>query len=282
MQSLPPSSSAFDSGRAAEACLVAEFAGGRTMLRRQHVGYPLHVTRGFYLDAARPDLLTLYLQSASGGLYAGDRLTLDVAAGADTSLHLTTQSATVVHHGRDAASVQQARIEVASRAFCAISSEPYVLFPGANLSLDTIAVVADDAALFLADGIAVHDPKGEGRSFAHYAARLRVMRPDGRMLLRDSGRIAGEQFLKGPLGTMAATATALLVAPKERLPSIALLARAVDACGCLAGASEAPNSAGLVMRILAPDAGALARGIEAAFHVAAAAALGVQLARRRK
>ena len=47
MQSLPPSSSAFDSGRAAEACLVAEFAGGRTMLRRQHVGYPWHVTRVF-------------------------------------------------------------------------------------------------------------------------------------------------------------------------------------------------------------------------------------------
>lgn len=282
MQSLPPSSFAFDSGRAAEACLVAEFAGGRTTLRRQHVGYPLHVTRGFYLDEARPDLLTLYLQSASGGLYAGDRLKLDVAVGADAALHLTTQSATVVHHGQDAASVQQVRISVGYRAFCAISSEPYVLFPGANLSLDTIAVVADAAALFLADGIAVHDPKGQRRAFAQYAGRLRVMRPDGRMLLRDCGGLAGGEFLKGPLGTMAATATALLIAPPDRLPTIESLVQAVDACRCLAGASMAPNQAGLVMRLLAPDGGALARGIEAAFHVAASAALGVQLARRRK
>ena len=224
----------------------------------------------------------MYLQSASGGLYAGDRLKLDVAVGADAALHLTTQSATVVHHGRDAASVQQMRISVADRAFCSISSEPYVLFPGANLSLDTVAVVADDAVLFLADGIATHDPKGQRHAFARYAGRLRVMRPDGRLLLRDCGGLAGEEFLKGPLGTMAATATALLVAPPDRLPLVQSLAQAADACGCLAGASEAPNRAGLVVRILAADGGALARGIEAIFHVAAGAALGVELARRRK
>jgi len=282
MQSLPLSSSTFDPGRAAEARLEAEFAGGRTTLRRQHIGYPLHVTRGFYLDRGRPDLLTLYLQSASGGLYAGDRLKLEVAVGADAALHLTTQAATIVHDGRSAASTQQVRISVADGAFCAISSDPYVLFPGANLSLDTIAVVADSAALFLADGIAVHDPKGSGRSFQQYAGRQRVLRPDGRLLTQDCGRIAGEQFLKGPLGTLAATATALLIAPPDKLPSRESLVGAADSCGCLAGASDAPNQAGLVMRMLAPNGGALARGIESAFHVAARAALGVELTRRRK
>jgi len=98
MRSLPLSCSAVEPGRAAEAHLAAELAGGRTTLRRQHVGYPFHVTRGFYLDAARPDLLTLYLQSASGGLYAGDRLKLDVAVAANAAFHLTTQASTVVHH----------------------------------------------------------------------------------------------------------------------------------------------------------------------------------------
>src|SRR5262249_36448733 len=152
-------------GRAAEARLAAEFAGGRTTLRRQQVGYPLHITRGFYLDRLRPDLLTLYLQSASGGLYAGDRLTLDVAVGRNAALHLTTQAATVVHGGREGVSAQQLRISVGDGAFCAISSEPYVLFPGASVSLDTVAVVAEDAVLFLADGLAVHDPRHSGRVF---------------------------------------------------------------------------------------------------------------------
>jgi urease accessory protein len=36
------------------------------------------------------------------------------------------------------------------------------------------------------------------------------------------------------------------------------------------------------MRILAPDGGALARAMEAAFHVAGRAALGAELAHRRK
>jgi urease accessory protein len=36
------------------------------------------------------------------------------------------------------------------------------------------------------------------------------------------------------------------------------------------------------MRLLAPDGGTLVRGIEVAFHVASRAALGVELAPRRK
>jgi urease accessory protein len=36
------------------------------------------------------------------------------------------------------------------------------------------------------------------------------------------------------------------------------------------------------MRLLAPEGGTLIRGIEAAFHVAASSALGVELAPRRK
>lgn len=282
MRSLPLSCFGLDSGRVAEAHLAAEFAGGRTTLRRQHVGYPLHVTRGFYLDPARPDLLTLYMQSASGGLYAGDRLKLDVAVEAQAALHLTTQAATIVHDGHKAVSSQQLRISVGSGAFCAIASDPYILFPGANLSVDTVAVVAEDAVLFIADGIAVHDPRNSGRVFSRYSGRQRILRPDGRLLLRDCGDIAGEELRSGPIGTMAASATVLIIAPPGKLPAVASLIEAAAGSGCLAGASEAPNQAGLAMRMLAPDGGWLARGLEAAFHVAASAALGVALARRRK
>jgi urease accessory protein len=282
MQSRPPSCFGLDSARVAEAHLAVEFAGGRTTLRRQHVGYPLHVTRGFYLDSARPDLLTLYMQSASGGLYAGDQLKLDVVVGARTALHLTTQAATVVHDGRERTSAQQLRISVDAGAFCAVGSDPYILFPGANLSVDTIAVVAEDSVLFLADGIAVHDPRRSGRSFSRYFSRQRILRPDGRLLLHDCGRIAGDELRNGPFGTMAASATALIIAPSGKLPAVGSLIKAVDESGCLAGASEAPNRVGLVMRMLAPDGGALARGLEAGFHVVASAALGVTLARRRK
>jgi urease accessory protein len=282
MRSQPLSSSAFDSGREAEAHLAAELAGGRTILRRQHVGYPFHVTRGFYLDSLRLELLTLYLQSASGGLYAGDRLKLNVAVGPNAAFHLTTQASTIVHARRASGALQRQSIIVGAGAFCAITNDPYVLFPDADLRLDTTAIVADDAVLFLADGFAVHDPQLVGQMFASFSNCQRILRPDGRVLMLDRGSINGDQARNGVLGDMAAAAAVVVIAPPGKLPSIEMLGSAVDSCGCLSGTSPGPNNAGLVMRLLAPDGGMLARGLEAAFHVAGQAALGCGLARRRK
>ena len=70
MQSLPLSCSGFDTGREAEALLVAEHAGGRTILRRQYVGYPLHVTRAFYLDRPRSDLASGHAGSTSPSIWS--------------------------------------------------------------------------------------------------------------------------------------------------------------------------------------------------------------------
>ena len=282
MRSRPLSCSRSEFGRDVDARLAVDLAGGRTTLRRQRVGYPLHVTRGFYLDRMRPDLLTLYLQSASGGLYAGDRLQLEIAVANDAAFHLTTQASTVVHEGRDVGSRQRQAISVGPGAFCAITSDPHVLFPGADLRLETVATVAEDAVLLMADGFAVHDPGQSGRPFAQFASRQTIRRPDGRLLLQDFGRISGDAWRSGSLGAMTAAATTLIIAPLSKLPAAGLIEEAADRCGCLAGASAAPNDAGQAIRMLAPDGGALARGLEAMFHVAACAALGVELARRRK
>ena len=67
-------------GRRVQASLVFARGGGTTVLSRQVVPYPFHITRAFRMHPESPDLATLYLQSASGGLYAADHLTLDIAA----------------------------------------------------------------------------------------------------------------------------------------------------------------------------------------------------------
>ncbi|MCR6735369.1 MAG: urease accessory protein UreD [Afipia sp.] len=284
MQLLPQSFSTPHPGREARNRLEADFAGGRTVIRRQHIGYPLHITRGFYMDRAAPDLLTLYLQSASGGLYADDRLHLNVAVRDGASLSLTSQSSTVVHHGREDGSIIHQVLEVGAGAFCSFVNDPYILFPGAHLAVKTIASVAEDAVLLLIDGFTVHDPACEEKSFARFETMLRVVRPDGKLLIVDNGCVVGRDVRPagGALGGRGAAATLTLIAPREKLPVISKLEEAVTRQGCLAGASSAPNGAGLVMRILGDDAGSLARGMEVAFHVAGAAAKGVELARRRR
>jgi urease accessory protein len=284
MLSLPQSCFEPDAGRTAEVLLVAELAGGRTILRRQHVGYPFHITRAFQLDRMRPDLATLYLQSTSGGLYAADRLALEVTVGAGAALHLTTPASTVVHDGREQGSQMRHSVTVRDRAFCAVISDPYILFPGADLHIATIATVAADAVLILAEGFAVHDPHRRGGTFARFSAETRITRPDGQRLVIDRGSIGGSDLAGNgdALGGMNAACSVLMIAPPDRLADIAEIEAAADQRGCLAGVTAAPNHAGLAMRLLAPDGGTLVRGIEAAFHVAARAALGVELAPRRK
>jgi urease accessory protein len=175
---------------------------------------------------------------------------------------------------------------VEAGAFCALTSDPYVLFPGADLTLETDAVVADDAVLCLADGFAVHDPRksdrAKARPFERFEGRLAVSRPDRRLLLKEFGTIDGNELHNGALGPWAAAANLLLIAPEARWPARQELEQAADRSGALGGCSVAPNGAGLILRILAPDGGTLARALDAAFHVAARAALGVALARRRK
>jgi urease accessory protein len=284
MLSLPQSCSEPDAGRAAEVSLIAELAGGRTILRRQHVGYPFHITRAFQLDRMRPDLATLYLQSTSGGLYAADRLALDVTVGVGAALNLTTPASTVVHDGREEGSSMRHSATVRDRAFCAIISDPYILFPGANLHIETIATVAVDGVLIIAEGFAVHDPHRRGGTFARFSAETCVTRPDGQRLMVDRGSICGNELSGNgdALGSMSAACSVLMIAPPDRLADIAEIEAAADGCGCLAGVTAAPNGAGLAMRLLAPDGGTLVRGIAAAFHVASRAALGVELAPRRK
>ena len=284
MQFVPQSFSRFEAGRKAEVLLVAELAGGRTVLRRQHAGYPFHVTRAFQLDRMRPDLATLYLQSASGGLYAADRLTIDLVVGAGAALNLTTQASTVVHDARGQGSTMCQSVTVKDNAFCAIISDPYVLFPGADLYIETTATVAVGATLIMAEGFAAHDPHGRGGTFTRLSTHTRIMAPDGRLLVSDRGSVSGEELSAscGALGGMAAAGSVLMIAAPDRLADIAEIEAAADACGCLAGVTAAPNQAGLAMRLLAPDSGTLIRGIEAAFHIAARAALGVDLAPRRK
>ena len=76
----------------------------------------------------------------------------------------------------------------------------------------------------------------------------------------------------------------LILAPAEAL-SVAMAAAVVQACeiaGCLGGIGRLPNRAGLVLRCVAHDGGALRAGLDASFIEAFATLTGVRPSRRRK
>ncbi len=253
------------------------------MLLRQHVPYPFHVTRPFYLDAQRPDLATLYLQSSSGGVYGGDdlSLTLDIRAGA--AAQVTTQAATIVHDCRGSPARAVVQANVGEGAFLALTPDPLVLFPGADIATATDLSLHEGACAVLVDSASLHDPQGADRSFARFHGSLTVRDASGTVRLCDRGGIEGEGLgAPAVLGTCRAWATLLALGPLDRLPDAALLESLAAAADCLCGAGAAPNGLGLAARLAGPDGGTLGRCLEQLGAVCAGTLLGFTPVRRRK
>jgi urease accessory protein len=267
-----------------EASLHFTRGGGRTVLSGQRVPYPFHATRTFYLDRTRPELATLYLQSASGGLYRGDSLALSIVADANTAAHVTTQASTIVHRTHKRGIAQSTRIEVGEHAFAAMTPDPLVMFPGAEIACATEITMASTASAILTDGLAHHDPEGKSRPFDRYSNAIVVRNAAGTILLADRGSLAGELMLgaTSPLGPFRAVGTILVLGQGSDRCDPDMLESRLAACGCTGGISRLPNHAGVGGRILAADGGALARGLETAFAVAFEVLIGVPPARRRK
>jgi urease accessory protein len=270
--------------RPVEASLHFTSGGGRTVLFRQRLPYPFHATRTFYLDRANPEIATLYLQSASGGLYCGDSLALSIVADPHTAAHVTTQASTIVHRTRKRSIAQNTRIEIGENAFAAVTPDPLVLFPGTEISCSTDITLAVSACAILTDGLAHHDPEGTDRPFDRYSNAIVVRNTDGAILLADRGSLTGEAMLgpASPLGPFRAVGTVLVLGHGSGRCDPGALEARLAACGCTAGIARLPNGAGIGGRILAANGGSLARGLETAFSVAFEALIGVPPARRRK
>ncbi len=264
-----------------EASLSFASGGGRTFLARQSVPYPFHITRPHRLDAARPDIVTLYLQSASGGLYHGDRLALSIEARPDACAHVTSQAATVAHRAAAESIRVSTRLTVHPRATLALTTDPYVMFPGARLAVATEVVLHPGASALLAEGFAAHDPSGGAATSAALETEVRVRTESGRTLVEDRSLFRGDDFagLGGALGGWRSMGSVLILG--GTIDPEALQSR-LDAIGVLSGASRLPNEAGWSVRLLAKGGGGLARGLELVFAAGFEALTGCIPARRRK
>lgn len=272
-----------DVGHCLRAKLCFAVAGGRTTLLRQHVPYPFHVTRPFYLDTPRVDFATLYLQSVSGGVYGADDLllTLDVQAGA--SVHVTTQAATIVHDCRGLPARARIKASVGAHGFLALTPDPLVLFPGADIATGIDLCLHEAARAILVDGASLHDPHGTERRFARFHGSLTVRDATNRVRLSDRGGIEGKALSGSAiLGDYGAWATLLAIGPPEQLPDAAPLEALAEATGCNCGAGPAPGGLGLAVRLAGPDGGTLGRCLEQLWTACAVTMLGFALAPRRK
>jgi urease accessory protein len=258
--------------------------GPRTVIGRQHVSYPFHLTRPFCLDSAIPSLLTVYQQSASGGLYRADELACRYHLGAGAAAHVTTQAATVVHdcHGQPARQAIDVTLE--DDAFLALVPDPLVLFPGASVASVLKARLAPGAVLLLADSFALHDPQAKGRPFDQLASEVSIRDAEERLLVRDCFRVQGAELAgpASPTGQWRIVSSFLLLGSQTRLPKRDVLTALDPGAGAVFGVSPLANGAGWGVRCLAADAVSARRVAEMLFSACVLTALGHLPAKRPK
>ena len=236
---------------------------GRSFVARQYAGYPFHLGRAFYLDAQPPGMATVYIQSSSGGIFAGDRLDAEITADADAQAHITTQAPTIVHRTAPGRARQHVAIAAARGALVEYMPDPAILFPGASLASTIDVTVADDAAVVLRDSFLGHDPDGGGATFGALESTVRVSEPAGRLLALDRYAVTGAAFARRRLGVTGCHGVHGSFAVIDRRPGAEHLAEALrDALGgcgdaVYGGASTLPNGCGAWARITAADGAAL-------------------------
>ncbi len=253
--------------KVAEGRLELDFAAdtnGRTYLRHQYANYPFHVCRLQFQDNALPGLATLYIQSSSGGVYENDRLALSITAGEGAQVHVTTQAATIVHSMPSGQAEQRVTIGCKSLSYLEFLPDPQILFPGSAFISRIVVRLGEKATALVSDGFLQHDPDGAGNTLVNYGSEIVIEDASGEVLAIDRLRIHGNilgQNIPGVTGVFAAQSTFVVAWRSESYDALLSALRDIrfDPREAVLGCTRLPNSAGILVRLLAADGAALRR-----------------------
>ena len=244
---------------------------GRSFIAEQYAEYPFHLARPFYLDRDRPEMLTLYLQSVSGGIFEGDRLDIQLVAEPGSAGHLTTQASTIAHGMRGGHAEQRIRLRAERRSVVEFVPDPVILLPGSRLHSWTEVVADASATVFVADAFLGHDPRGEDGCFDAFHSEVRIARPDGKLLCVDRFAATGEahaRSLPGVTGHWAAQGSVYACAPGHAANDMSeTLNQALDDLdGVYGAASTLPGEVGAWARVLAVGGAELENAMSRLWH----------------
>jgi urease accessory protein len=262
--------------------------GCRTVLGRHRQRFPLHVTTPMYLDPAAPGMPFVYAQNPTGGVFAGDRLCVEVDAGPDTRVHLTTPASTKVYRMEEGHAEQVTELKLGAGAYVELVPEPLIPQAGSRFASRVAATLAGGASLVAAETVAPgRAARGEVFAYERLELCTEVYDQAGNELCVD--RLVLEPGRRSPaarglLGGASYVGTLLVVAPGSdgELLAARTDAELAELAGVRAAAGALAAGVGSVARVLGDSPAALRAAIEAAWTVARAELLGAPLPSRRK
>jgi urease accessory protein len=92
-------------------------AYSKTFIKTLLTKPPLLVQRALYPNTDFPTMAHIYIMSSAGGILEGDNIKIEIAAGNNTSSHITTQSATKVYKMQAGYASQEVDIVVGDHSY---------------------------------------------------------------------------------------------------------------------------------------------------------------------
>ncbi|WP_295393108.1 urease accessory protein UreD [uncultured Thiodictyon sp.] len=192
--------------------------GGRTVLAHKRQFGPLTVQRPFYPEGGP---CHIYLLHPPGGVVGGDRLDVAVDVGEGAHTLFTTPGATKFYRSAGPCAQLTQRLSVAAGGVLEWFPQENILFPGANLRLNTQVELTADARFL---GWEVHSlgRPAVGERFESGCADLRLsLRRAGVPLLLERLWIGDGVGLDGPTGLRGHPVTGTLLATGAAAPDLA-------------------------------------------------------------
>jgi urease accessory protein len=251
--------------------LRAERIADRTRLTELECRAPLQLMRCHHLDAALPDMAHATIVSPSGGVLQGDRLQIAVRVEAGARLQLNTPSAMRLYRMPNGRAEQEVTLTVDGDGYLEYLPDPAIPFAGADFASRTLARVADDATLIVAEAVTGgRAARGEVHRFTRYQSVVEIARLDGPVLSLDATILDPSEGLAAPgrLGAYAAAGTLYVVRAEFDADVLRDAVIRANVPGTLAGASSLPSRLGAGRKVLGPDGPSVAKLLG---HVAAAA-----------
>ncbi len=260
---------------------------GASYISGQQVGYPFHLGRTLKLPDDPNGMAAVYLQSCSGGVFAGEDLHVHLLAGPDTQVHVSTGAATIAHSMLDQSARQTVSLTAEAGALLEYLPMATILFPQAKLHSQVKVTLHPRARVMICDAFCLHAPQGDNGIFDFYRADLEVRCPSGRLLAGDRLALCGQDMSRQLVGVsdrFKVLATFMILG--QDLPVEYLKATLRNALCSLpdsyVGVSALPNDCGVSVRIMTIDAVALRINLHVAWACVREQLTGLAPRMRRK
>lgn len=152
---------------------------GETELRRTEVSAPFHLSKPYWTG----DVLVMQAVNATAGVFAGDRLAMEVAVQPGASVLLTSPSASRIHTMPAGRAELHQQFRVAAGGWLEVLPELFIPQAGCRYRQETHIEVEPGGALFFVETLAPgRVARGESFAFSEVAWSLDVRRGERRLL----------------------------------------------------------------------------------------------------